>query len=109
MLPRPPEVGSNGALDRLEIRGGCNPTIVNRNSGVLVRVSSTLGGYGVGLIRRSSRVYVAVLENNSSISKNKIYCSIYVAFSVELPFGVYVESILVSFETTLVEYGEIGA
>lgn len=74
------------------------------NTCVLIRVGPPLGWETVLLVRHGfSSVEIAVLENTSSISKDKINCTINVAFSVELPHGVYVERILVADETAFVE------
>lgn len=79
------------------------------NSSVLVRIGSALSSDRVGAIRGFSGPDVTVLEHDSCVSEYEIDSPVDIAVSVELSFGMDVESVLVSFEAALVEYGEIGA
>ena len=77
---------------------------MDRSARVLVRIGSALGGDGVELVaHRKSRIEVAVLEDDGGVSEDEIYCSVDVAFSVELAESVRVESVLVAFEAAAVE------
>lgn len=82
---------------------------MNYNSSVLVSVDPALGGDGVGLVRGIACIYVAVLEDNSGISEYEIDSPVDVTFSVELPVGMGIESVLVTFEAAFVEHREIRA
>ena len=77
---------------------------MNGDTGVLIGISTTLGGDCVGSVRRITSVDVAVLEDYCCIAENEIDCAVDVAVFVELTVGVNVESVLVAFKAALVEY-----
>ena len=53
----------------------------------------------------STCIQVAFLQYNHSITENKIDCTIYVTFSIELFATADPQGILVSFDTAIVENG----
>nr|GLL28105.1 hypothetical protein BHE74_00043207 [Ipomoea trifida] len=109
-LPRPAQESLERTQNRFKIIGRHDPRVVDRNSGVLVRVGPALGRYGdLLLVHRFSCVYHAVLEDNGGVSEDEIDGSVDVTFLVELSLGVGVEGVLVAFEAAAVEDGKIGA
>lgn len=61
LLPGPPKERLNGALNRLQVGSSSDPTVVNNDSSVLVRVGSALCGESVGPVGGFACKYVAVL------------------------------------------------
>lgn len=62
---------------------------MNGGAGVLIRVRPALGGDGIELPAQGEPgIEVAFLQDDCGIAEDKIHCSIYVAFSVELPQGM---------------------
>lgn len=76
----------------------------------MIRVCPTLGRDHVLLAtHRPLRIDHAILENHGCVSKDKVDGAVNVAFLVELAFGVDVESVLVPFESTVIENREVGS
>jgi len=63
-----------------------------------------LSSDSVGLVRRVTWINVAILNNNGGVAKNEVHRAIYVALRIELPLGMDVEGVLVSFKAALVKY-----
>jgi len=80
---------------------------VNGDAGVLIRIGSTLCGDSVIFVGRVSGIDVAILENNSGVSKDEVHHPINVAFSIKLLLGVDIEGVLIAFKVAFVEDGEI--
>ena len=71
---------------------------------VLIRVCSALSGDGIELSTVwLSWIYVAVLEDNSSVSEYEIHSAVDITFSVELSLGMCVQSVLVAFKAAPVK------
>ncbi|PON79340.1 hypothetical protein TorRG33x02_236220, partial [Trema orientale] len=111
-LPRPPEVGlrvravsgGSSGVGRGQVGTGTDGAVLDRSAGVLVRVGSALGSYGVELAgERQPGIDVAVLENNSSVAEYEVHGAVNVAFSVELSLGMSIQGVLVGFEAADVE------
>lgn len=106
--PGPAQVRLERPNVGLEVRCGPYLRVMDRNSGVLIWVISTLGRDHIDLaLQWPSYIYHAILEYNCSISKYKVYCAIDVAFSIELALGMDHEGVLVTLDGTPVEDGEI--
>lgn len=83
----------------LQVGSSINEAILKGETRVLLRECPALCGDGIELAEeRLSHEESAVLEHGCSVSKNVVNCSLERAVFVELPFGVCVESVLVSFE-----------
>lgn len=75
---------------------------------VLVRVFARLSGDRVFLAaHRLTRVDVAVLEDSCCVSEDEVDGAVDIAVSQELTARVKVESVLIAFERTFVEDGEV--
>lgn len=80
------------------------------NSGVLVRVGSALSRDGVLLlVHGPPGEDHAVLEDDGGVAEDEVYGAVDVAFFVELPLGMDIESVLVAFEATAIEDREVSA
>lgn len=108
-LPRPAKVGLGGAVAGGEVVGGSNGAVLDGGAGVLAWVGPALGGDGVELaLVREPGVEVAVLEDDGGVAEDKVNGAVDVAFTIELPFGMSVEGVLVGLETAPVEGREVG-
>lgn len=75
----------------------------------MVRVLTTLGSEYVALVRVGfSSIEVAILENDGSVTKDKVDGTVDIAFAIELTEGVNVESVLIANEAALVKCREVG-
>lgn len=53
-------------------------------------------------------IYIAWLEDHSSVAKDEVHSAINVAFLIELSLGVNIESVLIPFKWTAIEHREIS-
>lgn len=110
LLPWPTQKRSEWPENWYKIRRGHDPGIVDWDSGVLVRVGSSLSCDGVFLlVHGTAGVYHAVLQNHGGVAEDEVDGAEYVAFLVELALWMDVECVLVPLEAAAVEDGEVGA
>lgn len=89
-----------------EVRGCPDPTFLDHDACILVRVVTALSSHHVFLAGvGSSGVDIAVLKHRRRVSKNEVNCSGDVAVDEELAEGVDVQSVLVSQHVASVEGG----
>lgn len=96
-FPRTSQISGVATLGCFKIRRGHDPTIVDRNARVLIRVLSVLGRDGVLLLGHGlSGPEGAVLEHHRGVAEYEVHGSVNVAFSVKLTVRVDIHCVLVS-------------
>lgn len=104
-LPRTAQIRREAPLERLEIGRGQDPTGVDRDTSVLVRVLPVLGGYCVLLhVHGLSREDRAVLEDHGGVSEYEVDRAVDFAFAEELAVRVDVEGVLVPDDLASVDH-----
>ncbi|GAV87321.1 hypothetical protein CFOL_v3_30747, partial [Cephalotus follicularis] len=109
-LPWPSKICWKATNHGLQIRSGTDPTFLDYNARVLVRVASALSCDHIPLACIwSTGMYVTILENGRRIAKYKINSAGDVAVDVKLTISVDIEGVLVCYHVTLVESREVSS